>query len=59
MLDFPPWKIWAIALTMLAAAIVAAPNFLSEKQAASLPSPIPSRWRLAIVSTQNTNCPLS
>lgn len=43
MLDFPPWKIWAIALTVLAGIVFAAPNFLSEEQAASLPSWAPSK----------------
>ena len=43
MLDFPPWKVWAIALTVLVAALFAAPNFLTEQQAASLPSVVPSK----------------
>ena len=43
MLDFPPWKIWAIALTVLAGIVFAAPNFLREEQAASLPSWVPSK----------------
>ena len=43
MLDFPPWKIWAIALTLLAGAIFAFPNTLSEQQANSLPSAVPSK----------------
>ncbi len=43
MLDFPPWKIWAIALTVLAGIVFAAPNFLSEQQAASLPGWAPSK----------------
>ena len=43
MLDFPRWKIWAIALTVLAGFVFAAPNFLSEEQAASLPGWAPSR----------------
>jgi preprotein translocase subunit SecD len=43
MLDFPPWKIWAIALTLLAGFVFAAPNMLSEQQAESLPSWAPSR----------------
>jgi preprotein translocase subunit SecD len=43
MLDFPRWKIWVIALTILAGLIFAAPNFLSEEQAASLPRGVPSQ----------------
>ncbi|MGL6044415.1 MAG: SecDF P1 head subdomain-containing protein, partial [Sandaracinobacteroides sp.] len=43
MLDFPRWKTWAIALTILAAALFAAPNFLGEELAESLPPGVPSQ----------------
>ena len=41
MLDFPPWKIWSIVATILLGFAFAAPNFLSERQAAALPSFVP------------------
>lgn len=43
MLDFPRWKVWAIALTILAGIIFILPNFLTEEQAASLPKGVPSQ----------------
>ncbi len=43
MLDFPPWKIWLIGATILLGFLFAAPNFLSERQAAALPSFLPSK----------------
>ena len=43
MLDFPPWKIWAIALTVVAGILFALPNLLTEQQAQSLPGWAPSR----------------
>jgi preprotein translocase subunit SecD len=43
MLDFPKWKVWGIALAILAAIAFAAPNLLSEEQAAGLPRGVPSQ----------------
>ncbi len=43
MQDFPPWKIWAIALTLLVGAVLALPNLLTEQQAADLPAGVPSQ----------------
>lgn len=43
MLDFPPWKIWAIALTVLAGILFTLPNFLTEDQATALPPAVPSQ----------------
>lgn len=43
MLDFPPWKIWATVLPVLAGFLFAFPNLLTEEQAASLPSWVPSK----------------
>ncbi|MFN7399199.1 MAG: protein translocase subunit SecD [Sandaracinobacter sp.] len=43
MLDFPRWKVWAIALTILAGIIFIIPNFLPEEQAAALPKGVPSQ----------------
>ena len=43
MLDFPKWKIWAIIGTVLMGFLFAAPNFLSERQAASIPAFLPSK----------------
>ena len=41
MLDFPPWKVWSIVATIVLGFIFAAPNFLTEQQAAQLPSWLP------------------
>jgi len=38
MLDFPPWKSLLIVLSLVLSVAFAAPNLLSEQQAASLPS---------------------
>jgi preprotein translocase subunit SecD len=43
MQDFPPWKIWSIVLVVLTSFLFAAPNLLTEQQAASLPSFLPSK----------------
>ena len=43
MLDFPNWKIWTIVGTILLGLLFAAPNFLTERQAASIPSFLPSK----------------
>ena len=43
MLDFPRWKVWAIALTLIAGVIFTLPNLLSEEQAAALPKGVPSQ----------------
>ncbi len=43
MLDFPPWKVWSILITIALGFLFAAPNFLTERQAASLPSFVPSK----------------
>ena len=43
MLDFPKWKIWTIALAIGLGFLFAAPNFLSERQAAGLPSFLPAK----------------
>ncbi|KPF73318.1 preprotein translocase subunit SecD [alpha proteobacterium AAP81b] len=43
MLDLPPWKIWSIYITIALGLIFAAPNFLSERQAAALPDYLPNR----------------
>lgn len=43
MLDFPPWKVWAILLPVLAGLIFALPNLLSEQQAADLPDWLPKK----------------
>ena len=43
MLDFPNWKIWTIVGTILLGVLFAAPNFLTERQAASIPSFLPSK----------------
>jgi preprotein translocase subunit SecD len=42
MLDFPPWKVWSIIGTIVLGLLFAMPNFLTERQAASLPSFLPS-----------------
>jgi preprotein translocase subunit SecD len=43
LLDFPKWKVWSIWLTIALGFLLAAPNFLTEQQAASLPSFLPSK----------------
>ncbi|MGL4541542.1 MAG: protein translocase subunit SecD, partial [Polymorphobacter sp.] len=43
MLDFPPWKVWSIVGTILIGFLFAAPNFLTEQQAAQLPSWLPNK----------------
>ncbi|MBC7520974.1 MAG: protein translocase subunit SecD [Sandarakinorhabdus sp.] len=43
MLDFPQWKIWTIIGTIVLGFLFAAPNFLTEQQAAQLPSFLPSK----------------
>ncbi|WP_426164752.1 protein translocase subunit SecD [Sandarakinorhabdus sp. DWP1-3-1] len=43
MLDFPPWKIWTIIGTIVLGFLFAAPNFVSERQAAAIPSFLPSK----------------
>ena len=43
MLDFPSWKIWAVALTISVGTIMALPNLLTEQQAAGLPAGVPSQ----------------
>ncbi len=43
MLDFPNWKIWTIIGTIALGFLFAAPNFLTERQAASIPSFLPSK----------------
>ena len=43
MLDFPKWKIWGIVATILVGFLFAAPNFISERQAAALPDMLPSK----------------
>lgn len=43
MLDFPRWKIWGIALVILAGVLFSIPNFLSEQQAQALPSYLPAK----------------
>ena len=43
LLDFPPWKVWSIALTIAIGFLLALPNFLTAQQAASLPSFLPSK----------------
>ncbi len=41
MLDFPPWKIWTIIVAIVIGVAYALPNFVSEQQAAKLPSLLP------------------
>ena len=43
MLDFPPWKVWSIVLTIAIGFLFAFPNFLTAQQAASLPSFMPAK----------------
>ena len=43
LLDFPPWKVWSIALAIAIGFLLALPNFLTAQQAASLPSFLPSK----------------
>lgn len=43
MLDFPRWKVWAIALTVLAGILFTLPNFLTEAQLSALPKGVPSQ----------------
>lgn len=43
MLDFPSWKIWAVALTISIGTILALPNLLTEQQAAGLPAGVPNQ----------------
>jgi preprotein translocase subunit SecD len=43
MLDFPRWKLWAVALTLLAGIIFILPNLLTEEQASALPKGVPSQ----------------
>ena len=43
MLDFPPWKIWTIIGTIVLGFLFAAPNDLTERQAAGLPSFLPAK----------------
>ncbi len=43
MLDFPRWKLWAVALTVLAGILFTLPNLLSEEQAAALPRGVPGQ----------------
>ncbi len=43
MLDFPKWKIWWIIATIVLGFAFAAPNFISERQAAALPEFVPSK----------------
>lgn len=41
MLDFPRWKIWAIAITLLAGTLFALPNFFPSETVANWPSFVP------------------
>ena len=41
MLDFPPWKVWAIGLTALIGLIFAVPNFFAESAVKAWPSFLP------------------
>ncbi|WP_439547382.1 protein translocase subunit SecD [Sandarakinorhabdus sp.] len=41
MLDFPKWKIWSIALTILLFGLLALPNALSPSQLAAIPDGFP------------------
>ncbi|MFA7440324.1 MAG: protein translocase subunit SecD [Sphingomonadaceae bacterium] len=43
MLDFPPWKIWLVALTLLTGLVFSIPNFFSEQEVGAWPSFVPSR----------------
>jgi preprotein translocase subunit SecD len=43
MQDFPPWKIWAIALTVLAGTLFALPNLFTQQQLASMPRFVPTQ----------------
>lgn len=43
MLEFPPWKIWTIVLTVLIGSIFAVPNFFPETTVAKWPSFVPHR----------------
>jgi preprotein translocase subunit SecD len=43
MLDFPRWKVWAIALAVLAGILFTLPNVLTEEQASALPEGVPSQ----------------
>ncbi|MFZ4689253.1 MAG: protein translocase subunit SecD [Polymorphobacter sp.] len=43
MLDFPNWKIWSIIGTIVIGLLLAAPNFVTERQAASIPSFLPNK----------------
>jgi preprotein translocase subunit SecD len=43
MLDFPRWKVWAIALTILVGFVFTIPNLLTEEQAAALPRGVPNQ----------------
>ena len=43
MLDFPKWKIWSIIATIAIGFLFAAPNFISERQAAALPDFLPKK----------------
>ncbi len=41
MLDFPPWKIWGIAIAVLVGVLFAVPNFFPESTVAKWPSFVP------------------
>jgi preprotein translocase subunit SecD len=41
LLNFPPWKLWSIIAAIVLGIAYALPNFLSERQAAALPSFLP------------------
>ena len=43
LLDFPPWKVWSIVLTIAIGFLFALPNFLTAQQAANLPSFLPAK----------------
>lgn len=47
MLDFPPWKVWMIALVSLIGVLFAVPNFFSEDAVKTWPSGVP-RSQLAL-----------
>ena len=42
MLDFPKWKVWSIVAAIVLGFLFAAPNFISERQAARIPAGLPS-----------------
>ena len=48
MLDFPRWKIWLVALTVIVGVLFSVPSFLPERVVAQLPAAFQARINLGL-----------